>query len=90
MVGRRDGGERISRLRVHEGQCVVAEREIRAQVYRPLELPHPLRLPRLHRPTRGDVPEADELAELIARAERPLILAGHGIQIDGDNFAGAW
>ncbi|HEX6211296.1 MAG TPA: thiamine pyrophosphate-binding protein, partial [Methylomirabilota bacterium] len=43
--------------------------------------PYELRLPGLLRPTRGDVPEADELAELIARAERPLILAGHGIQI---------
>jgi acetolactate synthase-1/2/3 large subunit len=43
--------------------------------------PHELRLPGLLRPTRGDVPEADELAGLIAKAERPLILAGHGIQI---------
>ncbi|HET8586662.1 MAG TPA: biosynthetic-type acetolactate synthase large subunit, partial [Candidatus Limnocylindria bacterium] len=47
--------------------------------------PHPgpdeLGLPGLLRPDRGDVPEADELAELIARAERPLILAGHGVQI---------
>ena len=43
--------------------------------------PYELRLPGLLRPVRGDVPEADELAELIARAERPLILAGHGVQI---------
>ncbi len=47
--------------------------------------PHPgpgdLRLPGLLRPARGDVPEADELAEMIAAAERPLILAGHGVQI---------
>jgi acetolactate synthase-1/2/3 large subunit len=47
--------------------------------------PHPtadeLGLPGLIRPERGDVPEADELAEMIARAERPLILAGHGVQI---------
>ena len=43
--------------------------------------PHELRLPGLLRPVRGDVPEADELAELIARAERPLILSGHGVQI---------
>jgi acetolactate synthase-1/2/3 large subunit len=47
--------------------------------------PHPtadeLGLPGLLRPDRGDVPEADELAELIAKAERPLILAGHGVQI---------
>jgi acetolactate synthase-1/2/3 large subunit len=49
--------------------------------------PHPapgdLRLPGLLRPVRGDVPEADELAEMIAAAERPLILAGHGVQIAG-------
>jgi acetolactate synthase-1/2/3 large subunit len=49
--------------------------------------PHPgpgdLRLPGLLRPLRGDVPEADELAEMIAAAERPLILAGHGVQIAG-------
>ena len=49
--------------------------------------PHPgpgdLRLPGLLRPVRGDVPEADELAEMIASAERPLILAGHGVQIAG-------
>ncbi len=47
--------------------------------------PHPgpgdLRLPGLLRPVRGDVPEADELTEMIAAAERPLILAGHGVQI---------
>ena len=47
--------------------------------------PHPgpgdLRLPGLLRPVRGDVPEADELAEMIASAEWPLILAGHGVQI---------
>jgi acetolactate synthase-1/2/3 large subunit len=43
--------------------------------------PHELRLPGLLRPVRGDVPEADELTDLIARAERPLILAGHGVQI---------
>ena len=42
-----------------------------------------LRLPGLLRPVRGDVPEADELAEMIAAAERPLILAGHGVQIAG-------
>ncbi len=47
--------------------------------------PHPtadeLGLPGLLRPERGDVPEADELAAMIAAAERPLILAGHGVQI---------
>jgi acetolactate synthase I/II/III large subunit len=42
-----------------------------------------LRLPGLLRPVRGDVPEADELADMIAAAERPLILAGHGVQISG-------
>ena len=50
-------------------------------------VPHPelhqLRLPGLLRPVRGDVPEADELAEMIAAAERPLILSGHGVQIAG-------
>jgi acetolactate synthase-1/2/3 large subunit len=45
--------------------------------------PHELRLPGLLRPVRGDVVEADELAEMIAAAERPLILAGHGVQISG-------
>jgi acetolactate synthase I/II/III large subunit len=45
--------------------------------------PGDLRLPGLLRPVRGDVPEADELAEMIAAAERPLILAGHGVQIAG-------
>jgi acetolactate synthase I/II/III large subunit len=44
---------------------------------------HELRLPGLLRPVRGDVPEADELAALIAGSERPLILAGHGVQIAG-------
>ena len=29
------------------------------------------------------MPEADELAEMIAAAERPLILSGHGVQIAG-------
>ncbi|HEX5396795.1 MAG TPA: biosynthetic-type acetolactate synthase large subunit [Candidatus Limnocylindria bacterium] len=47
--------------------------------------PHPtkdeLGLPGLLRPRRGDVPQADELAALIGQAERPLILAGHGVQI---------
>lgn len=43
--------------------------------------PHELRLPGLLRPQRGDVPEADELAAVIALSERPLILAGHGVQI---------
>jgi acetolactate synthase-1/2/3 large subunit len=47
--------------------------------------PHPtadeLGLPGLLRPERGVVPEADELAATIAAAERPLILAGHGVQI---------
>jgi acetolactate synthase-1/2/3 large subunit len=47
--------------------------------------PHPgpdeLGLPGLLRPQRGDVPEAEELAKMIAAAERPLILAGHGVQI---------
>jgi acetolactate synthase-1/2/3 large subunit len=49
----------------------------------PVPAPGDLRLPGLLRPVRGDVPEADDLAELIAAAERPLILAGHGIQIAG-------
>ncbi len=43
--------------------------------------PYELRLPGLLRPVRGDVPEADELAEMIGAAERPLILSGHGVQI---------
>ena len=50
-------------------------------------VPHPrpseLRLPGLLRPVRGDVPEADELAALIAASERPLVLAGHGVQVAG-------
>ena len=29
------------------------------------------------------MPEADELAEMIAKSERPLILSGHGVQIAG-------
>lgn len=45
--------------------------------------PHELRLPGLLRPQRGDVPEAGELAQMIADAERPLILSGHGVQISG-------
>ncbi len=49
----------------------------------PVPAPGDLRLPGLLRPVRGDVPEADDLAELIAAAERPLILAGHGVQIAG-------
>jgi acetolactate synthase-1/2/3 large subunit len=50
-------------------------------------VPHPepyqLRLPGLLRPVRGDVPEAEDLAEMIAAAQRPLILSGHGVQIAG-------
>ncbi|MEO6294562.1 MAG: thiamine pyrophosphate-binding protein, partial [Candidatus Limnocylindria bacterium] len=50
-------------------------------------VPHPqaheLRLPGLLRPVRGDIPAADDLAEMIAQAERPLILSGHGVQIAG-------
>ena len=49
----------------------------------PYPEPYQLRLPGLLRPTRGDVPEADDLAEMIATAERPLILSGHGVQIAG-------
>ncbi len=49
----------------------------------PVPAPGDLRLPGLLRPVRGDVPEADDLAELIAAADRPLILAGHGVQIAG-------
>ena len=45
--------------------------------------PYELRLPGLLRPTRGDVPEADDLAEMIAASEHPLILSGHGVQIAG-------
>ena len=40
-------------------------------------------MPGLLRPNRGDIPEADELAEMIAASERPLILSGHGVQIAG-------
>ena len=51
------------------------------------DAPHPapgeLRLPGLLRPVRGDVPEAAELAALVAGSQRPLILAGHGVQIAG-------
>ena len=49
----------------------------------PYPEPYQLRLPGLLRPIRGDVPEADDLAEMIAAAERPLILSGHGVQIAG-------
>ncbi len=56
---------------------------LQAETSAPLPAPGDLRLPGLLRPVRGDVPEADELAEMIAAAERPLILAGHGIQIAG-------
>jgi acetolactate synthase I/II/III large subunit len=56
---------------------------LQAETSSPLPGPADLRLPGLLRPVRGDVPEADELAEMIARAERPLILAGHGVQIAG-------
>ena len=49
----------------------------------PIPGPGDLRLPGLLRPVRGDVPEADELAAMIAAAERPLILSGHGVQIAG-------
>ncbi|MGH2357285.1 MAG: thiamine pyrophosphate-binding protein, partial [Candidatus Limnocylindria bacterium] len=49
----------------------------------PYPTPRELRLPGLLRPVRGDVPEADELAEMIAASERPLILCGHGVQISG-------
>jgi acetolactate synthase-1/2/3 large subunit len=54
---------------------------LQAETSAPHPEPHELRLPGLLRPHRGDVPEADELAEMIASAERPLILSGHGVQI---------
>ncbi len=54
---------------------------LQAETSAPYPEAHELRLPGLLRPTRGDVPEADELAEMIAAAERPLILSGHGVQI---------
>jgi acetolactate synthase-1/2/3 large subunit len=54
---------------------------LQAETTAPHPEPHELRLPGLLRPTRGDVPEADELARMIAASERPLILAGHGVQI---------
>jgi len=56
---------------------------LQAETSAPLPRPSDLRLPGLLRPVRGDVPEADELVELIASSERPLILAGHGVQIAG-------
>src|SRR5918912_386366 len=54
---------------------------LQAETTTPVPGPGDLRLPGLLRPVRGDVPQADELAELIAHSERPLILAGHGVQI---------
>ena len=56
---------------------------LQADTGAPLPGPGDLRLPGLLRPVRGDVPAADELAEMIATSERPLILAGHGVQIAG-------
>jgi len=56
---------------------------LQAETSAPLPGPADLRLPGLLRPVRGDVPEADELAAMIANAERPLILSGHGVQIAG-------
>ncbi|MGH2455168.1 MAG: biosynthetic-type acetolactate synthase large subunit [Candidatus Limnocylindria bacterium] len=56
---------------------------LQAETGAPIPGPADLRLPGLLRPVRGDVPEADELADMIASAERPLILAGHGVQIAG-------
>jgi acetolactate synthase-1/2/3 large subunit len=56
---------------------------LQAETSAPLPGPGDLRIPGLLRPVRGDVPEADALAALVAAAERPLILAGHGVQIAG-------
>jgi acetolactate synthase I/II/III large subunit len=54
---------------------------LQAETAAPQPRPGELRLSGLLRPVRGDVPEADELARLLERSERPLILAGHGVQI---------
>jgi acetolactate synthase I/II/III large subunit len=54
---------------------------LQAETTAPHPQPYELRLPGLLRPTRGDVPEADDLATMIAEAQRPLILSGHGVQI---------
>ncbi|HJW20994.1 MAG TPA: biosynthetic-type acetolactate synthase large subunit [Candidatus Limnocylindrales bacterium] len=56
---------------------------LQAETSVPLPGPADLRLPGLLRPVRGDVPAADDLVRLIAASERPLILAGHGVQIAG-------
>jgi acetolactate synthase-1/2/3 large subunit len=56
---------------------------LQAETAAPLPGAAELRLPGLLRPVRGDVPEADVLIQLIAASERPLILAGHGVQIAG-------
>lgn len=54
---------------------------LQAETSAPHPEPHELRLPGLLRPRRGDVPEAEVLAGMIAASERPLILTGHGVQI---------
>jgi acetolactate synthase I/II/III large subunit len=56
---------------------------LQAMTTAPIPTAGELRLPGLLRPVRGDVPEADELAQMIAASKRPLILAGHGVQIAG-------
>ncbi len=45
------------------------------------EYPDTMKLPGYHPETEGDAEEIEHAAELIAQAERPVILAGHGVVI---------
>ena len=79
MVGGRDGRARIAALRVDEGERVVTQREVRAQVDRPLQLDDGLVLAAAqperpaHRPVRGRIAIVDHEA-LPGGLEGPLDL----------------
>ena len=75
MVGGLDRGGRIARLRLYESQRIMPEREVRAQMYRLLEVvdrrimpaKEPLRAP--HRPVRCGI-------EFIGQQRAPGVLQG--------------
>ena len=55
-------------------------RDVQQQVCE-FEYPQTIRLPGYHPETEGDPEQIERAAELIAHAERPVILAGHGVVI---------
>ena len=87
MVGRPDRGLRIARLRLDEGQRVVAEREVRAEVHRSLQRAERLVMAAAqpkgpsHRPMRRRVVLVDD---------RPLPAASKALSVSCPRSAHCW